>query len=155
MNKIASAHAGNSSLIATLCLPVLMALALVALILFAGACSDDTAETEGLFPPQPVPESRNWLFTVYGKSENDIYAAGAKGATKAFIDRYNKAHGYVPDDVAALTWDALRLAQTAIESTGKLTGKIKADRKAVRDALAKVKEFHGIKTGDELQLSFQ
>jgi hypothetical protein len=80
MNKIASAHAGNSSLIATLCLPVLMALALLALILFAGACSDDTAETEGLFPPQPVPESRNWLFTVNGRSENDIYVAGAKGA---------------------------------------------------------------------------
>jgi len=71
-------------------------------------------------------------------------AAGAKGATKAFIDRYNKAHGYVPDDVAALTWDALRLAQKAIESSGKLTGKIKADRKAVRDALAKVKNFSGI-----------
>ena len=71
-------------------------------------------------------------------------AAGAKGATKAFIDRYNKAYGYVPDDVAALTWDALRLAQKAIESSGKLTGKIKADRKAVRDALAKVKNFSGI-----------
>ena len=36
-------------------------------------------------------------------------AAGAKGATKAFIDRYNKKYGYVPDDVGALTWDALRL----------------------------------------------
>jgi branched-chain amino acid transport system substrate-binding protein len=84
----------------------------------------------------------------YGQFFSTHYAAaGAKGATKAFIDRYNKEHGYVPDDVAALTWDALRLAQTAIESTGKLTGKIKADRKAVRDALAKVKEFHGI-TGD-------
>ena len=71
-------------------------------------------------------------------------AAGAKGATKAFIDRYNKEYGYVPDDVAALTWDALRLAQAAIESTGKLTGKIKEDRKAVRDALTKIKDFDGI-----------
>jgi branched-chain amino acid transport system substrate-binding protein len=84
----------------------------------------------------------------YGQFFSTHYAAaGAKGATKAFIDRYNKEHGYVPDDVAALTWDALRLAQTAIESNGKLTGKIKEDRKSVRDALAKVKEFHGI-TGD-------
>jgi len=80
MNKTASAHAGNSSLIATLCFPVLMALALVAVILFAGACSDDTTAPEGLFPPQPDPESRNWLFTVYGNSENDIWVAGAKGA---------------------------------------------------------------------------
>jgi len=71
-------------------------------------------------------------------------AAGAKGATKAFIDRYNKAHGYVPDDVAALTWDALGLVQTAIQSCGKLTGKIEKDRQCVRDAMAKIKEYNGI-----------
>lgn len=71
-------------------------------------------------------------------------AAGAKGATKAFIDRYNKEHGYVPDDVGALTWDALRIVEAAIKGTGGLSGKIKKDRKAVRDALAKIKKFDGI-----------
>jgi len=71
-------------------------------------------------------------------------AAGAKGETKAFIDRYNKKHGYVPDDVAALTWDALRIVQAAIQSTEKITGNVEKDRKAVRDALAKIKEFEGI-----------
>jgi len=71
-------------------------------------------------------------------------AAGAKGATKAFIDRYNKAHGYVPDDVAALTWDSIRLVQKAIEDCGKLTGDLEEDRQCVRDALAKIKEFDGI-----------
>ncbi len=71
-------------------------------------------------------------------------AAGAKGATKAFIDRYNKKYGYVPDDVAALTWDALGLVQTAIQSCGKLTGNIEKDRQCVRDAMAKIKEFNGI-----------
>jgi len=71
-------------------------------------------------------------------------AAGAKGATKAFIDRYNKAHGYVPDDVAALTWDSIRLIQKAIEDCGKLTGDLEEDRQCVRDALAKIKEFDGI-----------
>jgi len=71
-------------------------------------------------------------------------AAGAKGATKAFIDRYQKKHGYVPDDVAALTWDALGIVQKAIQSIGKLTGNIEKDRKAVRDAMAKVKEYAGI-----------
>ena len=69
---------------------------------------------------------------------------GPQGATKAFIDRYKEKYGYVPDDVAALTWDSLRLAQAAIEGTGKLTGKIKDDRKAVRDALAKIENFEGI-----------
>jgi branched-chain amino acid transport system substrate-binding protein len=71
-------------------------------------------------------------------------AAGAKGATKAFIDRYEKKHGYVPDDVAALTWDSLRIVQKAIQSYGKITGNLKKDRQGVRDALAKIKEFEGI-----------
>jgi branched-chain amino acid transport system substrate-binding protein len=71
-------------------------------------------------------------------------AAGATGATKAFIDRYNKKHGYVPDDVGALTWDALGIVQKAIENTGGLTGDLEKDRQAVRDQLAKVKEFEGI-----------
>jgi len=71
-------------------------------------------------------------------------AAGATGATKAFIDRYKKEHGYVPDDVGALTWDALGLVQEAIQSAGKITGNIEKDRKAVRDAFAKIKEYDGI-----------
>lgn len=74
-------------------------------------------------------------------------AAGAKGATKEFIDRYKKKYGYVPDDVAALTWDSLRLIQQAIQDAGTVTGKPKKDRKAIRDALAKIKNFKGI-TGD-------
>jgi len=71
-------------------------------------------------------------------------AAGATGATKAFIDRYNEKHGYVPDDVAALTWDSLRIVEQAIQSYGNITGKLKKDRQGIRDALAKVKEFDGI-----------
>ncbi len=74
-------------------------------------------------------------------------AAGATGATKAFIDRYTKKYGYVPDDVAALTWDSIRLIQKAIQDAGKITGNIKKDREAVRNALAKIKNFKGI-TGD-------
>ncbi len=71
-------------------------------------------------------------------------AAGAKGATKEFIERYKQKHGYVPDDVGALTWDAIRIVQTAIENAGELTGDIEKDRKAVRDALAQIKKFQGI-----------
>ncbi len=71
-------------------------------------------------------------------------AAGATGATKEFIERYEKKYGYTPDDVGALTWDALRIVQTAIENTGKLTGNLEKDRMAVKDALAKIKEFDGI-----------
>jgi branched-chain amino acid transport system substrate-binding protein len=81
----------------------------------------------------------------YGAFFSTHYAAaGAKGATKEFIDRYQREYGYVPDDVAALTWDSIRIVQKAIEDCGRLTGNIKADRQCVRDALAKIKEFDGI-----------
>ena len=71
-------------------------------------------------------------------------AAGAKGATKEFIDRYEKEHGYIPDDVGALTWDAMRIVGRAIQDCGNITGDIKNDRQCVRDALARIKEFDGI-----------
>jgi branched-chain amino acid transport system substrate-binding protein len=84
---------------------------------------------------------------------------GAKGATKEFIDAYKKKYGYEPDAVAALTWDAARLLLKAIQNTNGLTGDVKKDRKAVRDQLAKIREFDGItgkmsfdgKTGDPVK----
>jgi branched-chain amino acid transport system substrate-binding protein len=81
----------------------------------------------------------------YGAFFSTHYAAaGAKGATKEFIDRYNAKYGYVPDDVGALTWDAIRIVQRAIQDCGQLTGDIKKDRQCVRDAMAQIKEFDGI-----------
>ncbi len=71
-------------------------------------------------------------------------AAGATGATKEFIDRYNAKYGYIPDDVAALTWDATRLVLQAIQESGNLSGKLRTDRKAVREAMANIKSFAGI-----------
>ncbi len=71
-------------------------------------------------------------------------AAGATGATAAFIERYEEEHGYTPDDVAALTWDTILLVQQAIQDCGTITGDIAVDRKCVRDALAKIKDFDGI-----------
>jgi branched-chain amino acid transport system substrate-binding protein len=71
-------------------------------------------------------------------------AVGAKGATKAFIERYNKEYGYAPGDVGALTWDSIRIVQEAIQSCGEITGDLKKDRQCVRDALANIKEFDGI-----------
>ncbi len=74
-------------------------------------------------------------------------AAGATGKTREFIEKYRTKYGYVPDDVGALTWDALGLVQEAIENCGKLTGNIEKDRQCVRDALASIKKFPGI-TGE-------
>lgn len=71
-------------------------------------------------------------------------AAGAKGATKEFIDRYEAKYGETPDDVAALTWDAARLVLQAIQDAGSYNSDLKAERKAIRDALSNIKEFAGI-----------
>ncbi len=103
---------------------------------------------------KPIVGSDSWgsaeLMSLCGDDCKGLFfsthyaAAGAKGATKDFIDRYNAKHGYVPDDVAALTWDAMGIVQTAIQDCGKITGDLKADRKCVRDALAKIKDYAGI-----------
>jgi branched-chain amino acid transport system substrate-binding protein len=71
-------------------------------------------------------------------------AAGAKGETKKFIDEYTAAYGKTPDDVAALTWDAVGLMVQAIKNTKGLSGDVKADRTKVKDALVAVKDYPGI-----------
>ncbi|WP_459936428.1 ABC transporter substrate-binding protein [Desulfonatronum parangueonense] len=71
-------------------------------------------------------------------------AAGATGATRDFIEKYQAKYGYTPDDVAALTWDATRLVLQAIQATGGLSGNLRNDRASIRDAMAAIEEFEGI-----------
>jgi branched-chain amino acid transport system substrate-binding protein len=71
-------------------------------------------------------------------------AAGAQGATKEFIDEYSAKYESTPDDVAALTFDSIKLLLQAIADTGGLSGDLKADRDAVKNALGAVKDFAGI-----------
>ncbi|MDC7226014.1 MAG: ABC transporter substrate-binding protein [Spirochaetales bacterium] len=70
-------------------------------------------------------------------------AAGAVGATKDFIDEYNEAYGYVPDDVGALSFDAVNIVLQAIQNAG-LTGDLQTDRDAVKDAMASLESYPGI-----------
>jgi branched-chain amino acid transport system substrate-binding protein len=103
---------------------------------------------------KPILGSDSWgggdLMALCGDDCKGYYfsthyaAAGATGATKAFIDEYKAAYGKTPDDVAALTWDSLGLMIQAIENTGGLSGDIKADRTKVKDALASIKNYPGI-----------
>ncbi len=103
---------------------------------------------------KPIMGSDSWgsaeLMNLCGDDCKGLFftthyaAAGAKGATKEFIDKYNKKYGYIPDDVAALTWDSIWLMLKAIQNTGGLTGNIDKDRDAVKDQLAKIKDFDGI-----------
>jgi branched-chain amino acid transport system substrate-binding protein len=67
------------------------------------------------------------------------YAADAATPVAArFIQAYQARYNAVPDDVAALTYDAFQLLLQSIKLAGSL------DRQAVRDALAKVPKYDGV-----------
>jgi branched-chain amino acid transport system substrate-binding protein len=70
-------------------------------------------------------------------------AAGAVGKTKEFIDTYNQKYGYIPDDVAALTYDAVNIVLQAVQDAG-LTGDLNTDRENLKNAMASLKNFDGI-----------
>ncbi|BDQ38492.1 branched-chain amino acid ABC transporter substrate-binding protein [Pseudodesulfovibrio nedwellii] len=81
----------------------------------------------------------------YGNFFSTHYAAaGAKGATKIFIDRYEKIYGATPADYAALTWDSIGIMIEAIKNAGKVESDPVAMRKAVREGLSAIKSFDGI-----------
>ncbi len=81
----------------------------------------------------------------YGNYFSTHYAAaGAKGATKVFIDRYEKTYGAVPADYAALTWDSIGIMVEAIKNAGKVVADPVEMRKLIRDGLAAIKSFDGI-----------
>ena len=102
----------------------------------------------------PFMGSDSWgsaeLMTLCGDACKGLYfsthyaAAGAAGATKDFIDRYQTKYGYVPDDVAALTWDALGIVLQAIKNGGNIEPDIRKMRRLIRDNMAKIESFEGI-----------
>ncbi|HBA82884.1 MAG TPA: ethanolamine utilization protein EutJ [Verrucomicrobia bacterium] len=69
---------------------------------------------------------------------NHYAADAATPEAQKFIQAYQTKYGKTPDDVAALTYDAFGLLVEALKSAGKV------DRKALRDALAKVPSFDGV-----------
>lgn len=103
---------------------------------------------------KPIMGSDSWgsaeLMNLCGDDCKGLFftthyaAVGATGATREFIDTYKQKYGYIPDDVAALTWDSIWLMLKAIQNTGGLTGNIDRDRDAVKDQLAKIRDFEGI-----------
>ncbi|MDR3355586.1 MAG: ABC transporter substrate-binding protein [Spirochaetaceae bacterium] len=70
-------------------------------------------------------------------------AAGAVGATLDFINKYKSAYGYVPDDIAALTYDSAWIILSAIQQAG-LSGDLAKDREALKNAIASTANFPGI-----------
>jgi len=81
----------------------------------------------------------------YGNYFSTHYAAaGAQGATKVFIDRYQQLYGSTPADYAALTWDSIGMMVEAIKNAGQVYSDPVQMRAAIRDGLAAIKSFDGI-----------
>ncbi len=57
---------------------------------------------------------------------------------RAFVAKYQKTYGKIPDQFAAQAYDALHIMAEALWKAGK------ADRAALRDALAGVRNFNGV-----------
>ncbi len=97
----------------------------------------------------PFLGSDNWGTSAFLKlagkeAEGSFYSAHynpdrRNEVTGAFVISYKKSHGdAVPDDVAALTYDAFGLLVEALKKAGK------PDRQALRDALAGIREYDGV-----------
>ena len=112
-----------------------------------------TSQAKDLGWKKPVMGSDSWgsadLVSLSKGAVTGYYftthyaAAGAQGKTKEFIEKYQKAYGYTPDDVAALSYDATMIVLKAIQDAG-LTGNLKKDRNAIKDAMGKIKNYDGI-----------
>lgn len=62
----------------------------------------------------------------------------ANPRAKEFVAAYTAKYGQSPDDVAALTYDACGLIATALSQAGA------NDREALREALAKIRDYQGV-----------
>jgi branched-chain amino acid transport system substrate-binding protein len=62
----------------------------------------------------------------------------ASDVAQEFINKYKATYGEVPDDVAALTYDAFGMLFQAIESQGK------ADPESIRNGLATISQYEGV-----------
>lgn len=117
----------------------------------------------------PILGSDSWgsaeLMNLCGDDCKDQYfithyaAAGAKGATKEFIDAFKEKYKDTPDDVAALTWDATGIVLKAIQDMGQVSGDLPKDRDSLRAAMSNIRDYEGItgkmsfngKTGDPIK----
>jgi len=100
---------------------------------------------------QPLVGSDAWsspeLIKLSGGAVEGDYFANhyasdiATPTAKKFIGAYDKKYGNTPDDVAALTYDAMGLLFEALKKSPTL------DRNAVRDAMSAISDYSGV-TGD-------
>ncbi|MGZ3361032.1 MAG: ABC transporter substrate-binding protein [Xanthobacteraceae bacterium] len=86
--------------------------------------------SDGVATPKYIELGGPAVDGVYFTTHFSVATGADIPAARAFMDKYQKAFGRVPDAYAAEAYDAITLALLAIEKAGK------EDRAAVRDALA-------------------
>ncbi len=86
--------------------------------------------SDGVATPKYIELGGSAVDGVHFTTHFSVATAADIPAAKAFIAKYQKAFGRVPDAYAAEAYDAITLAMMAIEKAGK------EDRAAIRDALA-------------------
>ncbi len=77
-----------------------------------------------------------------GFFSNHFFAGSTQPAVVAFVRDYKSAYESEPDALAALTWDACAIAESALNASIKKVGKL--DRAALRDALAATRDAQGV-----------
>jgi branched-chain amino acid transport system substrate-binding protein len=103
---------------------------------------------------KPITGSNSWsggnLMGKCGDECKGLYftgnfaAGGSDGKAKAFVEAYKKAYNTIPDEVAALTYDAVHVIGQALKNTGGLSGNLIDDRTKLRDQIAATKNFEGV-----------
>ena len=103
---------------------------------------------------KPITGSNSWsagdMMGICGDECKGLYftgnfaAGGTTGKAKVFVENYQKNYKMPPDEVAALTYDAVYLIADALKKTNGLTGNIMEDRGRLRDQIAATKQFEGV-----------
>ncbi|MGD9947154.1 MAG: ABC transporter substrate-binding protein [Desulfobulbus sp.] len=103
---------------------------------------------------KPIAGSNSWAGgDLMGKCGDDCKGfyftgnfapGGTVGIAKVFVEKYQKAYNRLPDEPAALTYDAVNLIAGALQKTGGLTGNIVEDRTKLQKQLAVTKNFMGV-----------
>lgn len=85
------------------------------------------------------------LMEQAGAAADNVYASAMWSAnknnerTKTFVENFTKKYGHAPDQFSAGAYDGVYIALEAMKKAGTVT-----DHKKIRDAMAKIKDFHGV-----------
>lgn len=91
----------------------------------------------------PSSLNNEQLIKMAGKAAEGLYLTSnffpgdPNPQVKKFVEQYKQAYGVEPDQFAAVAYDTIGMLLKAIETAG-------TDRKAIRDALAQIKDYDGV-----------